>query len=43
MTFAEPLDPARMDRKQMAVASRQLIVDALAASDAPDPRLYPAQ
>ena len=43
MVFAEPLDPAQMDRKRMAVVSRQLIVEALNASDAPAPRLYPAQ
>ncbi|HEY0117076.1 MAG TPA: lysophospholipid acyltransferase family protein [Allosphingosinicella sp.] len=43
MTFSEPLDPAQMDRKRMAIVSRQAIVDALNASDAPEPSLYPAQ
>jgi hypothetical protein len=43
LSFCEPLDPEQMDRKRMATVSRQLIVDALDASDARDPRLYPAQ
>lgn len=43
MTFAAPLDPDEMDRKQMAIASRQLIVEALHASEPRAPGLYPAQ
>jgi 1-acyl-sn-glycerol-3-phosphate acyltransferase len=43
MVFSQPLEPAQMDRKRMAVASRQQIVDALAASDAHAQDLYPAR
>jgi 1-acyl-sn-glycerol-3-phosphate acyltransferase len=39
--FRRAARPGAMDRKQMATCPRQLVVDALAASDAPDPRLYP--
>jgi 1-acyl-sn-glycerol-3-phosphate acyltransferase len=42
MAFLAPIEPGEgMDRKQLANRSRQMIVDALGASDA-DPRgLYP--
>ena len=43
MTFCEPLDPSKMDRKQMAVAARQAIVDALEASEPAPATLYPPQ
>ncbi len=43
VVFAEPLDPAVMDRKRMAVVSRQAVVDALHASEPQHPNLYPAQ
>jgi 1-acyl-sn-glycerol-3-phosphate acyltransferase len=43
VTFCEPLDPAVLDRKQMAVVSRQAVVDALHASEATAPGLYPAR
>jgi 1-acyl-sn-glycerol-3-phosphate acyltransferase len=43
LVFGETLDPAAMDRKRMAVASRQVIVEALHASEPQAPGLYPAQ
>lgn len=43
VTFAEPLDPSAMDRKLLAARSRQEIVDALGASEAEAPALYPPQ
>jgi lyso-ornithine lipid O-acyltransferase len=41
MVFLPKLDPATMDRKQMAATSRQMIVDALDALDEPAPALHP--
>jgi lyso-ornithine lipid O-acyltransferase len=41
MTFLPKLDPATMDRKQMAATSRQMIVDALNQSPSPSPALSP--
>ena len=40
MVFLEPLDPAVMDRKQLAATSRQMIVESLHALEAQRPGLY---
>jgi 1-acyl-sn-glycerol-3-phosphate acyltransferase len=41
VVFCPPLDPGVLDRKQMAVVSRQAVVDALDAFEAGPPSLYP--